>query len=143
MMSFQKLDAKIYELNKYVNYELSHLNKKMDCFSEYLNKLVNSSLVSQQEKSLEENISLLKKNLFTKDEIIKKLAETLNTVPNTISAKYNNQHSNTLNQTSSSLPSNNLNKNSHKTKQLISQKQENPPIARPCSSQLRKISHPI
>ena len=65
----------------------------MDSFSEYFNKLVNSSLTSQQEKSLEENISLLKKNLCTKDEIIKKLVETQNTVLNTISAKSNNQHS--------------------------------------------------
>ena len=48
----------------------------MDSFSEYLNKLVNSSLPSHQEKFLEENISLLKKNLCTKDEIIKKLVET-------------------------------------------------------------------
>ena len=55
---------------------MNPLNKKMDSFSEYLNKLVNSSLPSQKEKSLEENISLLKKKLCTKDEIIKKLAET-------------------------------------------------------------------
>ena len=59
----------------------------MDSFSEYLNKLVNSSLPNHQEKSLEENISLLKKNLCTKDEIIKKLVETQSTVLNTISAK--------------------------------------------------------
>ena len=65
----------------------------MDFFSEYFNKLVNSSLPSQHEKSLEENISLLKKNLCMKDEIIKKLVETQNTVLNTISAKSNNQHS--------------------------------------------------
>ena len=32
----------------------------MDSFSEYLNKLVDSSLPGQQEKSLEENKSLLK-----------------------------------------------------------------------------------
>ena len=77
----------------------------MDSFSEHLNKLVNSSQSSQQEKSLEENIPVLKKNICTKDEIIKKLVETQNTVLNTISAKSNNQHSNTLNQSSSSLPS--------------------------------------
>ena len=115
----------------------------MDSFSEYLNKLVNSSLPSQQQKSLEENISLLKKNLCTKDEIIKKLAETQNTVLNTISAKSNNQHSNTLNQPSSSLPSSSLNEHFHNTKQLDSQEQQHPPIARPCSSQLQEISHPI
>ena len=110
----------------------------MDSFSEYFNKLVNSSLTSQQEKSLEENISLLKKNLCTKDEIIKKLVETQNTVLNTISAKYNNQHSNTLNQSSSFLLSkNNLHQNPHNTKQLA----QDPPIARPCSSQLQEISH--
>ena len=103
--SFQKLELKICEINNSVNYELALLNKKMDSFSEYLNKLVNSSQSSQQEKSLEENICVLKKNLCTKDEIIKKLVETQNTVPNTISAKSNNQHSNTLNQSSSSLPS--------------------------------------
>ena len=48
----------------------------MDSFSEYLNQLVNSSLPSNQEKFLEENISLLKKNLCKKNEIIKKLVET-------------------------------------------------------------------
>ena len=53
---FQKLELKIYELNKYVNYELALLNKKMDCFSEYLNKIFNNSLPNHQEKSLEENI---------------------------------------------------------------------------------------
>ena len=85
---------------------------------------------------------LLKKKLCTKDEIINKLVETQNTVLNTVSAKYNNQHSNTLNQSSSSLTSNNLNKNSHNTKQLASQESQNPPIARHCSSQLQEISHP-
>ena len=69
----------------------------MDTFSEYLNKLVNSGIPSQQEKSLEENISLLKKNLCTKVEIIKKLVETQRTVLNTILAKSNNQKSNSLN----------------------------------------------
>ena len=57
----------------------------MDYFSEYLNKLVNSNLPSLQGKSLEENISLPKKSLCTKDEIIKQLVETQNTVLNTIS----------------------------------------------------------
>ena len=65
--SFQKLELKIYDLNKSVNSELALLNKKKDSFSEYFNKLVNSSLPSQQEKSIEENISLLKKNLCTKE----------------------------------------------------------------------------
>ena len=76
----------------------------MDSFSENFNKLVNSGLSSQHEKSSEENISLLKQNLCTKDEIIKKLVGNQNTVLNTISAKSNNQHSNTLNQSSSTLP---------------------------------------
>ena len=49
--SFQKLDLKIYDLNKSVNSELALLNKKMYSFSEYFNKLVNSSLPSQREKS--------------------------------------------------------------------------------------------
>ena len=57
----------------------------MDYFSEYLNKLVNSNLPSLQGKSLEENISLPKESLCTKDEIIKQLVETQNTVLNTIS----------------------------------------------------------
>ena len=77
-MRVLKLELKICELNKSVNFELALLNKKMDYFSEYLNKLVNSSLPNHQEKSLEENISLLQKNLCTKDEIIKKLVETQN-----------------------------------------------------------------
>ena len=50
--SFQKLELKICELNKSVTYELALLNKKMDSFSEYLNKLVNSSLPNHQEKFL-------------------------------------------------------------------------------------------
>ena len=62
--------------------------------SEYLNKFINSSQSSQQEKSLEENISLLKKNFCTKDEIINKLVETQSTVLNAISAKFNNKNSN-------------------------------------------------
>ena len=81
----------------------------MDSFSEYLNKLVNSSLPNHQEKSLEENISLLKKNLCTKDKIIKKLVQARSTVLNAISAKVDNQHSNTQNQFSSSLSSDSLN----------------------------------
>ena len=44
----------------------------MDSYSEYFNKLVNSNLLSQHGKSLEENISLLTKDLCTKDEIIKR-----------------------------------------------------------------------
>ena len=113
----------------------------MDSFSEYFNKLVKSSLPSQHDKSLEENISYLKKNFCIKDEIIKKLVETQNTVLNTISAKSNNQHSNILNQSSSSLPSNNLDENSHNTKKLTSQEQQDSPVAQPYSSQLQKISH--
>ena len=54
----------------------------MDSFSEYLNKLVDSRLPSEQEKSLEENKSLLKKNLSTNDEKIKKLVEGQCTVLN-------------------------------------------------------------
>ena len=54
----------------------------MDSFSEYLNKLVDSRLPSEQEKSLEENKSLLKKNLCTNDEKIKKLVESQCTVLN-------------------------------------------------------------
>ena len=113
----------------------------MDSFSEYFNKLVNSSLPSQHEKSLEENTSLLKKNVCMKDEIIKKLVETQNTVLNTISVKSNNQHSNVLNQSSSSLPSNKLHENPHNTKQLTSQEPQDLPVARPYSSQLQKILH--
>ena len=121
----------------------------MDSFSEYWDKLVNSSLPNHQEKSLEENISLLQKNLCTKDEIIKKLLETQSTVLNTILAKANNQHSNTLNQSSSSLSSNSLNdtkqlaKQSRNAKQLASQEQQHPRITQPCSSQLQEIPHTI
>ena len=128
---FQKLKLKIYELNKSVNSELALLNRKMDFFSECFNKLVNSSLPSQNKKPLEENISVLKKNLCVKDEIIKKLVETQNTVVNTISTKSNNQHSDILNQSSSSSPSNNLNENYHNTKQLTLQEPQDPPFARP------------
>ena len=64
--SFQKLERKICELNKSVNHELALWNKRMDSFSEYLNKLVKRSLPSQQ-KSFEENISVLKKYLCKKD----------------------------------------------------------------------------
>ena len=81
--------------------------------------------------------------LYTKDEIIKKLVETQITVLNTISAKSNSQHSNTLNQCSSFLPSNSPNENSPNKKQLASQEQQDPAIGRPCSSQLQEISHPI
>ena len=77
-----------------------------------------------------------------KDETIKKLVETQNTVLNTISAKSYNQHSNILNQSSSSLPSNNHNENFHNTKQLNLKEPQDPTVARPYSSQLQKISHP-
>ena len=99
-----------------------------------------TSLPNHQEKSLEENTSLLKKNLCTKDEIIKKLVETQSTVLNTISAKANNQHSNTQNQSSSSLSFKSLNdtkqlaKQLPNTKQLASQELQHAPITRPCSS---------
>ena len=55
----------------------------MNSFSVYFNKVVKSSLPSQHEIFLKENISLLKENLCTKDEIVKKLVETQNTVLNT------------------------------------------------------------
>ena len=77
-----------------------------------------------------------------KDEIIKKLVETQNIVFNSISAKSNNQHSNILNQFSSSLPSNNLNENSDNAKKLTSQEPQDPLVERPYSSQLQKISYP-
>ena len=38
---------------------------------------------------------------------------------------------------------NNFNETSHKTKPLTLQEKQHPPIARPCSSQLQEISHPI
>ena len=126
-----------------MNYELALLNKKMDSFSEYLNKFVNSSLRNQQEISLEEFIYVLTKILCGKDQIIKKLVETQSTVLDTISAKSNNQHSNTLNQSSFSLPSNSFDENSHNTKQFASQEQQDPHMAIPCSSQLQVIAHPI
>ena len=69
--------------------------KKMDYFSEYSNKLVNSSLPSQPEKPF-----VPRKNFCTKDEIIKKFVKTQNTVLKTVSAKSNNQHLNNLNQSS-------------------------------------------
>ena len=103
--------------------------KKMDYFSEYLNKLVNSSLPSQPEKSF-----VPKKNFCTKDEIIKKFLKTQNTVLETISAKSNNQHLNNLNQSSFLYHLTILKDNSHNTKQVASQEQQDPPIARPCSS---------
>ena len=49
-----------------MNYELPFLNKKIDSFSKYL-KLFSSNLPSPQEKSLEENITVLKKNLCTRE----------------------------------------------------------------------------
>ena len=49
---FKKLELKICELNKSVNYELALLNKKIDSFSGYFIKFVNSSLPSQQKKIL-------------------------------------------------------------------------------------------
>ena len=73
-----------------------------------------------------------------KDEIIKKLVETQNTVLNTISAMSKDQHLDILNQSSSSLPSNNLDENSHNTKQMTSQEPQDPPVARPYSSQLHQ-----
>ena len=102
--------------------------KKMDYFSEYLNKLANSSLPSQPEKSF-----VPKKNFCTKDEIIE-THKTQNTVFKTISAKSNNQHLNNLNQSSFLYHLTILKENSHNTKQIVSQEQQDPPIARPCSS---------
>ena len=91
----------------------------------------------------EENNSVLRKNLCTKDEIIKNLDETQSTAFNTISAKSNIQHLNSLNQANFSLPSKNLNQHSHNTKQLVSQEQQHPPIPLPRTLQLKQILHPI
>ena len=77
-----------------------------------------------------------------KEEIIKKLVETQNTVLNTISAKPNTQHSDILHQSSSSLPFNKLNENSCNTKQLTSQGPQDPLVARTYLSQLQELSHP-
>ena len=62
----QKVELKICELNKSVNSELALLNYKMDSLSEYLNKLVSSSLRSQQEKSLKESNIASKKTYVQK-----------------------------------------------------------------------------
>ena len=90
-----------------------------------------------------ENNPVLRKNLFAKDEIIKNLVETQSTALNTISAKSNIQHLNSLNQANFSLPSKNLNQHSHNTKQLVSQEQQHPPIPLPRTLQLKEILHPI
>ena len=58
--NFQKSELKVCELNKSMDCQLALLNKKMDSFSEYFNKLVNSSLQSQ------ENISVLNKTFVQK-----------------------------------------------------------------------------
>ena len=71
-----------------------------------------------------ENNPVLRKNLCAKDEIIKNLVETQSTALNTISAKSNIQHLNSLNQANFSLPSKNLNQHCHNTKQLVSQEQQ-------------------
>ena len=91
----------------------------------------------------EENNSVLRINLCAKDEIIKNLDETQSTALNTISAKSNIQHLNSLNQANFSLPSKNLNQHSHNTKQLVSQEQQHPPIPLPRTLQLKQILHPI
>ena len=90
-----------------------------------------------------ENNPVLRKNLCAKDEIIKNLVETQSTALNTISAKSNIQHLNSLNQANFSLPSKNLNQHSHNTKQLVSQEQQHPPIPLPRTLQLKEILHPI
>lgn len=91
----------------------------------------------------QENNSVLRKNLCAKDEIIKNLVETQSTALNTISAKSNIQHLNSLNQANFSLPSKNLNQHSHNTKQSVSQEQQHPPIPLPRTLQLKEILHPI
>ena len=90
-----------------------------------------------------ENNPVLRKNLCAKDEIIKNLVETQSTALNTISAKSNIQHLNSLNQANFSLPSKNLNQHCHNTKQLVSQEQQHPPIPLPRTLQLKEILHPI
>ena len=90
-----------------------------------------------------ENNPVLRKNLCAKDEIIKNLVETQSTALNTISAKSNIQHLNSLNQANFSLPSKNLNQHSHNTKQLVSQEQQHPPIPLPRTLQLKEMLHPI
>ena len=90
-----------------------------------------------------ENNPVLRKNLCAKDETIKNLVETQSTALNTISAKSNIQHLNSLNQANFSLPSKNLNQHSHNTKQLVSQEQQHPPIPLPRTLQLKEILHPI
>ena len=91
----------------------------------------------------QENNPVLRKNLCAKDEIIKNLVETQSTALNTISAKSNIQHLNSLNQANFSLPSKNLNQHSHNTKQLVSQEQQHPPIPLPRTLQLKEMLHPI
>ena len=69
----------------------------MNSFSEYLTKPVDSNLPISQEKSLEDNVSVLNKNFCPRNEIINKLVETQNTVLNTIMANSKIQDWNTLN----------------------------------------------
>ena len=107
----------------------------MDSFCKYLNKIVNSNLPRKQSCSKEKPLCKRWNNQEPRWDP--------STALNTISAKSNIQHLNSLNQANFSLPSKNLNQHSHNTKQLVSQEQQHPPIPLPRTLQLKEILHPI
>ena len=87
-MTTAKIEAIITALKRYVSYEISMMNAKLNSFSEHANKTI-SNLNHQKDKYLksqQDNISFLQKELIMKNEITKSLAETQGAALDTISA---------------------------------------------------------
>ena len=81
-----KIEAQLSALKSLENYEISIIDKRLNTFSETLNHVLKNLEVSQNSSTnlLKENAEYLKKELDSKDELIKSLIDTQTAILDTI-----------------------------------------------------------
>ena len=77
-----KIEAQLSALKSLVNCEISIIDKRLNTFSDTLNHVFKNLEVSQNSNTnlLKENVEYLKKELNSKDELIKSLVDTQTTI---------------------------------------------------------------
>ena len=88
-----KIEAQLSALKSLVNCEISIFDKRLNTFSDTLNHLLKNLEVSQNSNTdlLKENVEYLKKELNSKDELIKSLTDTQATILDTIGKAKRNE----------------------------------------------------
>ena len=80
-------------LKSIVNYKISRTDKRLNTFSETLNHVLKNLEISQSSNTglLQENVEYLKKELNSKDELIKSLIDTQTAILDTIGKSKRNE----------------------------------------------------